>query len=507
MTDLRVVLINPPNPKNFIADRDAAGGFGVLRSKDQQGFPPLSLLYSAAVLEKNNFSVGLMDCNILNSDEKAAIEFCDRLNPDVVGILTCTQTFDQDCKFLKLLKERVKVATVAAIGPVLKFFQERFFQLSNADVGIFGEPEGILPCVMRRIRDGEDLTPIKGIVFRRNGEIVSTGEAALIQNLEALPYPAWHLLPQPVKYSFTISSSRGCPYGCFYCPYVVSQGRQYRYRNPKSVVDEMLYLEKRFNAKLIQFRDPIFTFLKERVRGICSMILEEGVNVDWIIETRPEYLDSELLELLAKAGCHKIVFGVESGSKRILKKMGRLLPNFSAEAYLTHVKAIAKKTKSVGIIPFALFMLGLPDEDWNSAIDTINFAKELETATQFSVLSPYPGTSFYDMARNEGLVVEDDFSKMTTYTNAVIRTKHLTSQELDKLVNMANREVWAESGLRAISRGDFKNVAKHFGHFLGSREKMSFVRNDLYVLVEFLRQNSSKTKTASIQDNYGGTTQ
>jgi radical SAM superfamily enzyme YgiQ (UPF0313 family) len=506
MSTSRIVLINPPNPKNFIADRDAAGGFGVLRSKDQQAFAPLSLLYSAAVLEKTNFSVGLMDCNILNLAEKAAVKNCNRLNPDVIIILTSAQTFDQDCNFAKLLKERIEGATVVAIGPVSKFFQERFFQLSNAECGVFAEPEGILPVLLNKIRNGEDLTPVKGIFFRCNGNIVSTEDAPLIKNLEELPYPAWHLLPQPVRYRFTISSSRGCPHGCFYCPYIASQGRQYRYRNPKSVVDEMLYLEKRFNAKLIQFRDPIFTFLKERVRGICSMILDEGVNVKWIIETRPEYLDSELLELLAKAGCCEIVFGVESGSKRILKKMGRLLPTFTAEAYLTHVKAIAKKAKSVGIVPFALFMLGLPDEDRNSALDTINFAKELETSTQFSVLSPYPGTPFYDMAHNEGLVVEDDFSKMTTYTNAVTRTKYLTSQELENLVNMANREVWAESGLRAISRGDFKNVARHFGHFLGSREKMSFVRNDLYVLVKFLRQNSSKNKTTSIQNDYGDTT-
>lgn len=502
MAALRIILVNPSNPKNFVANKDAAGGFGVLLPRGELGFPPLSLLYSAAVLEEDGFCVGLMDCNVLNLDEKAALRYCDSFDPDVIVVLTSVQTFDQDCNLMRLLKGRVGDAVIVAIGPVLKFFQERFFQLSSADCGVFAEPEGVLPVLVHKICRGEDMTPVKGVFFRHNGKVISTGDAPLIQNLEELPYPAWHLLPQPVRYTFTISSSRGCPHGCFYCPYIVSQGKQYRCRNPQSVVDEMLYLEKEFNARLIQFRDPIFTFLKERTRGICNLIVERGMKVNWVIETRPEYLDFELLELLARAGCRKIVFGVESGNERILNKMGRLLPSFSAETYLTHVKAITKKAKSVGIAQLPLFMLGLPDEDWNSAMDTINFAKELATDAQFSLLSPYPGTAFFEMAHNEGLVVEDDFSEMTTLSKAVTCTKHLTRQELEKLVKMANNELYAAIALKTISRGDFKNAATHFSHFLDSREKMSFARKDLYILIKFLEQISKKTKVTPCRNDY-----
>ena len=494
ITDLRVLLINPPNPKNFVANKEAAGGFGVLLPQEELGFPPLSLLYSAAVLENQGFYAGVLDCNLLNLTKKELLEYCTSFDPDIVVVVTSIQTFDQDCFLMRQLKIRFCDATIMAIGPVLKFFQERFFQLSDADCGVFAEPEGVLPILLHKICHNEDISSVKGILFKDNGQIISTGDAPLIQNLEDLPNPAWHLLPQPMKYTFTISSSRGCPHGCFYCPYIVSQGKQYRFRNPQSVVEEMRYLEKKFNARQRQFRDPIFTFLKERTKKICSLIIKEKLKVSWVIETRPEFLDFELLELLAKAGCCKIIFGVESGSNRILKSMHRLLPSVSPNSYLTHVRAITKKAKSLGIVPFSLFMLGLPDEDWNSAMETINFAKKLETVTQFSILSPYPGTAFFEIAHKEGLVFEKSLSKMTVLRDAITCTKHLTSQELEKLVRIANYETYAALGLKTILRKDFKKMVAHFGHFLRSREKRIFAKKDLYVIIEFLQQISKTSE-------------
>lgn len=490
MSERNVVLINPPNPRNFIADRDAAGGFGVLRTKEQMPFPPLSLLYSAAVLEKHNCSVKLLDCSGVNYDVEKAVKKCRSLEPYVAGILTSTPTFVLDCAFAKRLKEENEEIKLIMLGPMVKLAQTESLNLSGADFGVLGEPENVLPSLVDSIYMHKSLSSIAGIVFQRNGRVVSTGDAPLIENLDALPYPAWHLLSYR-RFLFTMSSSRGCPYQCFYCPYAVSQGAQYRFRSPENVLNEMQYLRERFAAKLIQFRDPTFSFLNQRAKDICKLVIRRKVDVDWIVETRPENIDSKLLELFAKAGCCEILLGVESGSRKILKSIGRLLPTFSAEAYLDHVRRIVLQARDLGIVPFTFFMLGLPEEDWDTALETINFAKELETPIQFSVASPYPGTRFCEMAKSEGLISDDNFSNMDTYMRPIIRTRYLTSVALEKIVRRANYEVRGQKGLESLARKDLRYLPMHFVHFLHVEDKMSFVKKGMYALTKLLNRKAS----------------
>jgi len=484
-----VVLINPPNPRNLVADRDAAGGFGVLRTKEQIAFPPLTLLYSASVLERRRFPLRVLDCSAMNYDEKKAIKNCCSFEPRVAVVLTSTPTFNLDCSFARQLKKQSEEITLIMIGPMVRVFPTKTLNLSGADFGVLGEPENVLPDLIGCIHAHKSLVSMKGLVFRRSEGLVSTGDAPLLKNLDALPYPAWHLLPYK-RFFFTISSSRGCPYGCFYCPYVISQGLEYRFRSPENVVNEMRYLKERFGAKLIQFRDPTFSFLKERAKDICRLIMQKKVDVDWIVETRPETVDFELLGLLAKAGCCEMLLGVESGSKRILDSMGRLLPKFSADAYLDHVRKIVERARSLGVVPLAFFMLGLPEENWDTALATINFAKGLRTAVQFSIASPYPGTKFSEMANSEGLISDSDLSKMDTYTCSVVRTRYLSTEDLERIVRRANYEVRAQKGLETLARKNIRFLPMHFLHFLAVKDKVGFAKKGAYTITNLLKKKN-----------------
>jgi radical SAM superfamily enzyme YgiQ (UPF0313 family) len=226
-------------------------------------------------------------------------------------------------------------------------------------------------------------------------------------------------------------TSRGCPYGCSYCPYPVGQGLKWRYRSPKNVVDEMEHLVRDLGVQHILFRDPMFSLQQKRVVQICEEVLRRGLKVQWKCETRVDCLDQSTIEIMARAGCTGINFGVESTDPEIQKGVHRK-PILTSE-FIEKV-AICRKN---GIATFAFFIVGLPGDTVETILDSIDFAVKIRANwTQFTVATPFAGTPMHDWAVKQGFV-SPDFYKILNAHSGSPGNEHLQPRDIERLHKFA----------------------------------------------------------------------
>lgn len=344
----------------------------------------------------------------LLSEKKHEVEYLENTIPsaDIVIMQSSMVEHNSEMEWVRRLKGAGK--TIGFIGPFSSAMPEIF--LKECDFVVKGEPEE----AFYRISEGEGLVP-KGIL-----------ESKFIENLDNLPFPKWKIFPYK-NYSYfpalkerpflPILSSRGCPYTCNYCPYLVNY--KWRQRSPKNVLDEIRYLIDRLGMKSMLFRDPIFTFDRKRTGEICEGILERGYNVKWACETRLDRVDKELLKLMHSAGLRVINVGIESCSEEVIKKASR------KPIEMEYQEEMIRYCDKIGIRITAFYMFGMPDDTQKSVLETIKYAKKLNTyVAQFFIFTPFPGTQYYDIVKES--IDEKDWEKFDCYKPVF---KHKTSQE------------------------------------------------------------------------------
>ncbi len=259
---------------------------------------------------------------------------------------------------------------------------------------------GRIPISAEKVAQG-DLSSIKGLAWRLAGEIKLNPDRPFIPNLDELPLPMHHLLPldtyrMPLikgPYAFVVPS-RGCPAGCKFCIKHVSYNYSVRVRSPENVMAELWSLKKLGIDNVMMYAD-LFTVNREHVIGICQAMIEEKINMKWMCNSRVDYVDQEMLSLMGQAGCHMISWGIESGSKEILKRARKgIYPEKSEQAL--------RWAKTAGIKNFGYFIIGLPGETEETIKQTIAFSKTLPlNVAIFHIAAPYPGTPFfYDVIKN-----------------------------------------------------------------------------------------------------------
>ena len=260
-----------------------------------------------------------------------------------------------------------------------------------------------------------------------------------IDNLDSLPFPAWHLFNQgrarhavgrsvwSSHRAFPILSSRSCPEFCTYCPHRITA--PYRARSADNVVAEIEEICAHYERPYLIFRDPLFTEERERSTGIAEGILRKNLKVQFECETRLDDLDKELLDLLHRAGLNTITFGVESVDPDTLKRVGRrpIPPE--------HQREIVSYCRDKGITSEGFFVLGFLTDSVESIRATIDYAIDLSpTAALFKILTPFPGTPLFKHMKS--LITETDWEKFDGYT-PTFRHPNLSHDELAHLLGSA----------------------------------------------------------------------
>jgi anaerobic magnesium-protoporphyrin IX monomethyl ester cyclase len=240
-----------------------------------------------------------------------------------------------------------------------------------------------------------DMYGIKGVAWRKGDEIVINFPRPFISDLDDLPIPMHELLPLQkyrmplIKGPFTfIVSSRGCPAGCTYCIKHVSYQYSARLRSPELIMEELWQLKKLGINNIHMYAD-LFTVNRDQVMDLCQRMIDENINIKWTCNSRVDYVDEEMLQMMGKAGNWLISWGIESGNEQILKHARK-------GAYPDKAKRALVWAKKAGIKNWGYFIIGLPGETEDTIRQTIDFSKNLPLdIALFHVAAPYPGTPFF----------------------------------------------------------------------------------------------------------------
>jgi len=349
--------------------------------------PPVGLLYIAAVLKEKGHDVKIIDNEIEKLKPEELAEKIKDYNPQFIGISVTTPTFKKAREIARHLKKILPAAFIVFGGPHLASFPEISLEFSEIDIGVIGEGEITVCELVDAIQNKKDLTKIKGIVFKKDKQIIKTPPRELIQDLDTLPLPAWSLVNlkkykdiMSEKKNFSvIMSSRGCPYNCIWCSSEERFGKIFRARSPQNLIKEIKLLYDKYNIREIVFYDDTFTVNRDRIMELCKKLIQEKIKIIWTCRTRVDLVDDELLEFMAKSGCVQIRLGVESGNEGVLKFIRKNITKEKARQAFR----LCKKHK---IRSFGYFIVGLPTDTANTIQETINFALELDP--DYAMFSP-----------------------------------------------------------------------------------------------------------------------
>jgi radical SAM superfamily enzyme YgiQ (UPF0313 family) len=434
----KILLIQPPDPEGKVVFRDHAGKFGILETKTSvtryDVFPPLDLAYSAALLEKNNYDVNIIDSPTLGLKRSEILREIVSKNPELIIVNTSGVTIESDLDLASWLKKTLEIETVV-ISPA--YVPENILMKSDIDIFIYGEVEH---TILELCQKYPNIKEIEGIFYKKDNKLFYNPKRPFILNLDELPFPAYHLLPMK-KYShhifrkkgfMTVLSSRGCPFGCTYCVYPIGYGNVWRGRSPENVLEELKILKEKYKVKSVLFRDAVFNFNPQRVEKICDGLIEKGIDIDWRCECRADLLSKNLLLKMKKAGCFGVNVGVESGDPEILKNIAKR--GLSIEK----VKEVFQEAREIDLEITAFFMIGFPNETKESISKTFELVKEIRPKSAwFCAVTPYPGTELYELAKNKGWILTENLENYSG-RKVVMRNDNLTEDDIKKAVETAN---------------------------------------------------------------------
>ena len=390
--------------------------------------PPLGLGYLASMLREKGFKVRIIDDLV----EKLSLSDLFQRIKDaiIIGITSTTPTFNAALRYACAIKRRFPHAFVILGGVHATFMPFEAIRSECVDAVCVGEGEYTLAELAEKLEAEESLKGVKGIIYKENGKVINNGPREFIQDLDALPFPAFDLMPLNAYTvlghrleHFPMITSRGCPFACRYCSSSLFLGRRFRARSPKNVVDEIEWLVSDFNARHIAFGDDTFTLQKRRVIEICDEIKARKLDIEWSCSSRVDTISKELFEKMKKAGCSAIYYGVESASPKILNY-------YKKRINLDKVKKAVSLAKKAGIAVICSFIIGSPYERKEDMKSTLKFALKLSPDyAQFSILTPYPGTDIYEEAKEKNLLLTRNFDDYTA-GKPVLKNLYLSPEEI-----------------------------------------------------------------------------
>lgn len=426
-----IALVNVVNEsKKCAMNKDLNGGFG---TADDYGnsvasklislvkwrvvrIPILSMAFLQALLKEKGHTVKYYEREVPPSDEKFNIILL------YGSIVDCYH----ENEVAKTIKKNFPNAKVGFYGSFPSRFPEVF---NGGDFVLLGEAEAFF------MNDFKDLSQLNGPV-----------KVTSMTDMDALPTPDFDGFPVK-KYSYfpclpkkpflPLQASKGCPYSCrFYCTYGEYQGPKIRQRSPKKVVDDIVYLKKKYGIKSVQFRDPVFGLVRPFVPEFCKELESRKVKIQWGMETRLDLLNEENIAMMFEVGLRNINVGIETTNQEIAQKNKRMLIKES------HQERIIRFCDKLGIKVSAFYILGYEGDTVENIEKTINYAIKLNTpVARFSISTPYPGTGFYIQLEQQGRLLTKDWEKYTLH-NLVYQHPHFSPEQAREFLQKAFKKYY-----------------------------------------------------------------
>lgn len=373
---------------------------------------PMNLCLLAAVT-RGEFEVSVLDANLEDWSPERFKEELARRKPDLVGLTLLTNEYWQVVHEAARYVKEADPAIVTVLGGVYATVSYREIHKDpNFDYVCIGEGEYVFPELLRYL-DGRGEFPRTGFLGRRAGEVVdplAVKRAPFIQDLDAVPYPAWDLVDygrytkrvgkvtvdHPYAYPYSrLMTSRGCPIGCTFCEVEYISGGPFRHRSPENVIAEMEWLKKEYGIRSFMLDDDNFFINRARVKRILNLMIERKLDLEWkAIAVAVFHMNEEIVELMKAAGCRSVNLAIESGNPRVLKDI------IKKPVDLEKTRRVCRKIKDEGMDLIANFIIGFPTETWDEIRQTFRFAEELPIDyRKFFIATPLEGTPLDEMVR------------------------------------------------------------------------------------------------------------
>ncbi|MBU2699043.1 radical SAM superfamily enzyme YgiQ (UPF0313 family) [Sporomusaceae bacterium BoRhaA] len=478
---MKIVLLNPPFKPEYGKFSRASRSPAITKSGTL--YYPIWLSYACGVLSENGHEVLLLDSCAEQIDLSETIKRVTAFQPQLIVIDTSTPSIDNDILCANQLKEIQTRPFICLVGTHPSVLTNAVMNSSaQIDAVARHEYDYTLVDLASCLEKNQSLSNVLGLSFREDDQIIHNNDRPYIENLDNMPFVSQvykeHLNVH--NYFFAagefpmvmIITGRGCPSRCFFCVYPQTfHGHKYRLRSAKNVVDEFQYIAEQMpHIKSIGIEDDTFTANPARVREICKLIIERGINskLNWWANTRVN-LDYETMVMMKKAGCRLVIPGFESGDQEILNNIHK---GIRVEQSIKFVE----NAKKAGLLVHGCFMVGNKGETKESMKRTLEFALKLNPDTaQFFPLIPYPGTEAFQWARENGYLTTQKFSEWLTEDGlhqCVLDLPNLKSQELVAFCNEARKKYYLRPryiiyklGQMIKSKEECKRTMKSFKQF------------------------------------------
>jgi len=419
---MKPLFLNPPTFEDF----DGGAGARYQASREVTSFwYPTWLCFPAGMIEGSRVVDAPVQKFTLDDCLKIAKDF------DMVVMYTSTPTLPIDIETARRIKEIKPGIVTVLTGPHVTILPEESLRAGKGAIDIVCRGE--FDYSTKELCEGRDRDRVDGISFMIDGAVVHTPDRAPIADLDALPFVApiykrdlpikEYVIPHFKSPYVSIYSSRGCPARCIYClwPQTFS-GRQMRTRSPQNVYEEIKWIVDNIpEMRELSFDDDTFSADKKHARAVAELIKPLGIS--WTINARAN-CDYETLKVMREAGLRHVVVGYETGNEQILKNIKKGVSKEQAIQF-------TKDCRKLGLSIHGAFIMGLPGETRETIRETIEFAKMLDlNSIQASLASPYPGTEFYDMCKEQGWISSDAFIDDTGHQKCVINYPHLSNAEI-----------------------------------------------------------------------------
>ncbi len=422
----RVALVRPP----VVSLPKSLSSYGAT--------PPLGLGYIAAVVREAGHDLQVLDApgeafdvwrsfegpvGTLEMHGLSPSELVDALRPgtEVIGV---THMFLHEWPVVRAFCEGARArfpdATLVLGGENATAFWSWLFELSDAfDCVVLGEGEETMVALLAALQAGEPFEGLPGLAWRTPEGSATSGLPPRIRAPEAIPYPAWDLLPIE-RYlgsgdnhgvhrgrTLPLLATRGCPFQCTFCSSPGMWTTRYVMRDPEDVVAEISHWVHEFGLQNVNFADLTAVTKKSWILGFCEALIAADLGVTWQLPTgtRSEVLDAEVLDALYRSGCRNVTYNPESGSKSLLETMKKRV---SLEPLLDSLRAADK----VGLMTRTCFIVGHPAERRRDVLDTARLIVQAALTgsqdTSVVVFGPYPGSEDFHALIEQGRLQVDE---------------------------------------------------------------------------------------------------
>lgn len=406
---------------------------------------PLGIGYLSSYLEKHGHEVELLVESKTHNILSILPAKLKSQKYSLIGISSMTSAFPSAAKIAKMARSLSPSTPIIAGGAHISGMGPSVLDdVAEFDFLCIGEGENTLLELVSAVETGKtDFQGINGLVWRGTaGKIIVNPPRGFHPNLDDFPPPARHLVNfkefsvhSHVHFgsgnTATIVTSRGCPFPCIFCSAHLTDGRKYRFHSEDYVIKELRLLKEKYNVGYVMIEDDTFTIVEKRVKSLCDRLIKENIGITFGCFSRVDIFNEELANLLSRAGCRFIVFGIESGVPHVLEKIGKKI---SVEDSAKAIRLCNKyKIKS-----FASFVVGFPFETKADVQRTIEFGNSLDASLlAYFPFVPFPGTPLFSVEKHKPATVDGWAKFLVMNVPPFDMVPDLTAIELKKMTDLA----------------------------------------------------------------------